>query len=328
MRFWSSSRASDAIATGRCAPPFPAERVTAALIDLVTDEDARVHGPALEALARVLPRDSPELQRRLATALEAADFAERGTAARLVGETKPDGAAALLSAAYTRGLSDTAYDARGGALEGLAALGGEAAIATIRTALNDREWPIRVRAATLLRGLGQTDVMPTLPAPVRQTAEFFASEALLHPRYSPRALIDTRYGRIEVQLDVVAAPVTSAIFVELARSGFFNGIKVHRLVPTFVIQAGDPRGDGEGGPGFTMRDELSPMPYLRGTVGMALAWADTGGSQWFITLSPQPHLDGRYAVFGRVVGGWDVLDQVSRWDVIERVWIWDGVELK
>ena len=82
-------------------------------------------------------------------------------------------------------------------------------------------------------------------------------------------------------------------------------MRVHRVVPNFVVQAGDPRGDGEGGPGYTMRDELSPLPYVRGTVGMALDWRDTGGSQFFITLSPQPHLDAKYTVFGRVVNGMD-----------------------
>ena len=99
-------------------------------------------------------------------------------------------------------------------------------------------------------------------------------------------------------------------------------------MPNFVIQGGDPRGDGEGGPYFTLRDELSDLPYLRGTVGMALSWADTGGSQFFVTHGPQPHLDGRYAVFGRVVAGMEVVDGIRRGDTITRVRIWDGVELK
>ena len=103
-------------------------------------------------------------------------------------------------------------------------------------------------------------------------------------------------------------------------------MKVHRLIPNFVIQAGDPRGDGEGGPGYTMRDELSPLPYVRGTVGMALSGKDTGGSQFFITVSPQPHLEGQYTVFGKVISGWDTLDQVTLWDVIDRIRIWDGTE--
>ena len=97
------------------------------------------------------------------------------------------------------------------------------------------------------------------------------------------------------------------------------------MVPDFVAQAGDPRGDGEGGPGFTMRDELNQRPYLRGTVGLALDWADTGGSQFFITHTPQPHLDARYPAFGQVIGGMDVVDRLEPWDSIQRIRIWDGV---
>jgi cyclophilin family peptidyl-prolyl cis-trans isomerase len=96
-------------------------------------------------------------------------------------------------------------------------------------------------------------------------------------------------------------------------------------VSNFVIQDGDPRGDGEGGPGFTIRDELNQRPYLRGAVGMALdPWPDTGGSQFFITHSPQPHLDAKYTLFGRVISGMEVVDQIQQGDVIRRVRIWDG----
>jgi len=102
-------------------------------------------------------------------------------------------------------------------------------------------------------------------------------------------------------------------------------LKIHRLVPNFVIQAGDPRGDNEGGPGFTVMDEISSVPFVRGTVGMALDWRDTGGSQFFIALSPAPHLDARYTVFGTVVAGMDVADRLLPWDVIRRVRIRDGV---
>ena len=113
----------------------------------------------------------------------------------------------------------------------------------------------------------------------------------------------------------------------LARRGFYDGNAIHRVVSDFVVQAGDPRGDGEGGPGYSIRDELNERPYLRGTVGMALDWKDTGGSQFFITHSPQPHLDARYTVFGAVVGGEDVVEQLVPWDVIRRVRIWDGVTM-
>jgi cyclophilin family peptidyl-prolyl cis-trans isomerase len=115
-----------------------------------------------------------------------------------------------------------------------------------------------------------------------------------------------------------------ANFVALVRRGFFNGRAGHRVVPDFVAQAGDPRGDGEGGPGYTIRDELNDRPYLRGTVGMALDWKDTGGSQFFITHSPQPHLDARYTVFGTVVAGMEVVDQLLPGDTITSVRVWDG----
>ena len=147
---------------------------------------------------------------------------------------------------------------------------------------------------------------------------------LINPPFSTQAFIETDRGTIQIELAVLDAPLTVDNFVTLARKGFFDGVVIHRVVPDFVVQAGDPRGDGEGGPGYTIRDELNERPYLRGTVGMALDWADTGGSQFFITHSPQPHLDAKYTVFGRVISGMDVVDQIEQGDVIRRVRIWDG----
>ena len=103
-------------------------------------------------------------------------------------------------------------------------------------------------------------------------------------------------------------------FAALARKGFFDGTTIHRVVPDFVVQAGDPRGDGTGGPGYALRDELNPLPYVRGRIGMALSGPDTGGSQWFVTLSRQPHLDGAYTVFGEVTAGMDVVERIEQND--------------
>ena len=116
--------------------------------------------------------------------------------------------------------------------------------------------------------------------------------------WSPRAILHTRHGSIEILLDVVDAPLTVSSFVDLARRGFYDGLTFHRVVPGFVTQGGCPRGDGSGGPGYTLRDELGERPYGRGAVGMALSGKDTGGSQFFITHAPAPHLDGAYALFG------------------------------
>ena len=107
-----------------------------------------------------------------------------------------------------------------------------------------------------------------------------------------------------------------ARFVALARKNYFDGIAFHRVVPNFVVQGGDPRGDGNGGPGYQIRCEINTAPYARGAVGMALSGKDTGGSQFFVTHSPQPHLDGGYTVFARVTAGMDVVDRLARGDRI------------
>ena len=315
-REWSV-RASLARALGG----LEADRVRSAILDLVEDQDQRVRGPALEALTRV---GTPDLAAHLFDALGAPDFALRATAARLVGEVRPAGALTALTAAYERGLSDAAFDARAAAVVAAHAIGGVEADALVARALEDREWAVRVRAAMLV---GRREAA-TRPASLRQAPEFFESAALLHPKFSPIALLETRHGVIEIELNVVEAPLTTTTFMELTRSGFFNGLRWHRVVANFVAQTGDPRGDGIGGPGFSIVDELSPLPFTRGTVGMALSWADTGGSQFFITHSPQPHLDGRYTVFGRVVKGMEVVDRLGPDDVIERIRIWDGVTLR
>ena len=108
-------------------------------------------------------------------------------------------------------------------------------------------------------------------------------------------------------------------FARLADDGFFDGIRFHRVVPDFVVQGGDPRGDGLGGPGWCIPDEINPLHYGEGAVGMALSEPDTGGSQWFVTLSPQPHLDGGYTIFGQVTRGMHVFHRLLPGDRIERV---------
>jgi cyclophilin family peptidyl-prolyl cis-trans isomerase len=130
-----------------------------------------------------------------------------------------------------------------------------------------------------------------------------------------------RGGEFTIRLAGREAPLTVANFVKLAGAKYFDGVAIHRVVPDFVMQDGDPTGTGNGGPGYEIRDELDPLPYERGTVGMALSGPDTGGSQWFVTHSPQPHLNGLYTAFGRVVAGQDVVERVDQGDRILRVTI-------
>ena len=140
-------------------------------------------------------------------------------------------------------------------------------------------------------------------------------------RYGIQAMIKTNRGDIYILLDTSEAPLTSLNFIHLAKSGFYNGLTFHRVVPDFVIQGGDPRGDGSGGPGYMIREEINRSEFLFGTVGMATSGRDTGGSQFFICLSPQPHLDGRYTAFGRVEEGMDVIQNIEIGDTIYSVTI-------
>lgn len=118
-----------------------------------------------------------------------------------------------------------------------------------------------------------------------------------------------------------AAPGTVENFEKLANSGFYNGLSFHRVIPDFVIQGGCPEGSGRGGPGYTIKCETegNPHKHQRGALSMAHAGKDTGGSQFFIAHSPQPHLDGRHTVFGQVTEGLDIIDRVRVGDVMNKV---------
>ena len=131
--------------------------------------------------------------------------------------------------------------------------------------------------------------------------------------------IHTRLGVLEIAFEHAPAPINQANLAALADAGFFDGLTFHRVVPGFVVQGGDPRGDGYGGPGHVVPCEWSNLHYDRGTVGVALAGKDTGGSQIFVTQSDQVHLDGRYTVVGNVRTGMDVVDRLLPGDRMTRV---------
>ena len=305
---------------------LPPARAQARLQLLLRDQDRRVVSAVLTALATSKATAAEAL---LTEHLKDSDFAIRAVAANGLAELKAAASVSPLIAAYRVSLGDESYVARGAILAALAGIDPSAARPLLEEALRDREWAVRVRAATLLQERdGGVDTAGAIrPAVGRQLSDA-EWQGLVSPAFSPHAYIEINGGVIEIELAVLDAPQTVANFISLARGGFFNQMAIHRVVPDFVVQAGDKRGDGEGGPGYTIRDEINMRPYLRGTVGMALDWEDTGGSQFFITHSPQPHLDGRYTVFGHVVAGMEIVDRLMPWDVIQRVRIWDGVTLE
>jgi cyclophilin family peptidyl-prolyl cis-trans isomerase len=302
---------------------LPPARTQARLQVLLGDQDQRVVSAVLTSL---VASKAPGAEATLVEHLKASDFALRAGAANGLAALKASAAVPQLVEAYRASLADSTYTARAAILGALAGIDPIAARPLLEEALRDQEWAVRVRAAALIqeRDAGFDASEAIRPAASREIpdAEW---RALVSPAFSPHAYIETDRGVIEIEMAILDAPRTVANFMALARGKFFDGMAIHRVVPNFVVQAGDNRGDGEGGPGYTIRDEINMRPYLRGTVGMALDWEDTGGSQFFITHSPQPQLDGRYTVFGHVVAGMDVVDRLAPWDVIRRVRVWDGV---
>ena len=135
------------------------------------------------------------------------------------------------------------------------------------------------------------------------------------------ATIDTDKGTITLELYPEHAPQTVNNFVFLAEEGFYDGVAFHRVIDDFMVQGGDPTGTGRGGPGYTFEDELdgNPLTHERGVLSMANAGPNTNGSQFFITHAPQPHLDGRHTVFGKVTDGMDVVDSIAQGDTMQTV---------
>ena len=134
-----------------------------------------------------------------------------------------------------------------------------------------------------------------------------------------KAIIETKKGNIVLELFDNDAPNTVENFVKLIDQGFYNGLTFHRVIPNFMIQGGCPKGNGTGGPGYKIKCEINPRKHTKGALSMAHAGKNTGGSQFFITHSPQPHLDGVHTVFGQVTEGMEVVNKIKNNDVMTKV---------
>jgi peptidyl-prolyl cis-trans isomerase B (cyclophilin B) len=148
-------------------------------------------------------------------------------------------------------------------------------------------------------------------------------EMLIDVKKAYTAVIATERGTIEIELQPQYAPKTVNNFVFLAREGFYDGVTFHRVIPNFMIQGGDPTGSGRGGPGYRFEDEFkgNPLRHETGSLSMANAGPNTNGSQFFITHAPQPHLNNRHTVFGKVTKGQDVVDAIRQGDAMTSVTI-------
>ncbi len=284
-------------------------------VALLSDRAPRVRAAALSSLSK---KDAPSRSAWLVAGLVDRDPAVRDVALDAAAPLFEKGSEGLRRAwtdAFNRAFEAGEPDFTVGALDAAAARG-EAGRALVAAHANDPNAVAREKARRLLIEKYGAAAPSFRPIPVKtrfSEADYdrlarAANESLFE------AAVGTARGTAVLELDAEEAPMTVESFRALAAKRFFDGLVIHRVVPDFVVQTGDPRGDGSGGPGYEIRDEINAVRYARGAVGMALSGPDTGGSQWFVTLAPQIHLDGGYTVFGRVARGMEVLDRTEQDD--------------
>jgi cyclophilin family peptidyl-prolyl cis-trans isomerase len=291
---------------------------------LINDSDYRVRYPALGGMAEYKDKD---LQPYLKSGVADEDFAMVAVACEIVSARKDSSLLTDIVEAYRKNLNERENDFKLSWLEAAKALVDSGSVAKedgrvsalLELGLADPDRLIRKKAIELGQSLGK-DFSNRLGAflPVIQEDSVLDYVHLLQ-EYHVFVTLATDQGDVTIELLGEQAPRTAANFWRLCAKGYFSGRAFHRVVPNFVVQDGCNRGDGWGGPGYTMRCEYNDLTYERGTVGMALSGKDTGGSQFFICHAPQPHLDGRYTIFGRVTAGMEVVDEIQ---------VGDGFEIK
>jgi peptidylprolyl isomerase len=185
------------------------------------------------------------------------------------------------------------------------------AIQALESQLDKSDQSVALAAAAALRAITGNDYRART---LTSYEPFYTDFDFKYLRALPETLrvkMETIRGDVTIDLYKNVAPFTVMSFLKLAEQrAFYRGLTFHRVVPNFVVQGGDPRGDGWGGPGYSIRSEFSSLTYQTGMLGIASAGKDTEGSQFFITQSPQPHLDGKYTIFGKVISGMEVVNKI------------------
>jgi cyclophilin family peptidyl-prolyl cis-trans isomerase len=289
-------------------------------VALTSDPAPRVRALALSSLSK---KSSSAVSRWLLAGLADRDPAVREVALEESAPLLEKGSEELRRAwdrAFRLAFESGEPDFTVGALDAAAARG-EAGRALVAAHANDADAVTRDKARRVLvekYGAAAASFRP-IPVKTRLTGADYDRLARAANESLVSASVETARGTAVLDLDAEEAPMTVESLRALAARRFFDGIVIHRVVPDFVVQTGDPRGDGSGGPGYAIRDEINPLRYARGAVGMALSGPDTGGSQWFVTLAPQIHLDGGYTVFGRVREGMDLFDRTEQDDTLVSV---------
>ena len=310
-------------------------RALRAVLALAADPEPRVQ---IAAIPLIADQDGP-ISALLRAFFASGDPVVRATVAEAVGmrferpltqvESRDD-LYALLEGLWASAAQDALPDAKLAVLDAAAKAGrDDRTRAILERGLADADVVVRRRAAARFQSaLGEdrsSAIGPASEMPIAYYEEIVRWSLVPHAAVVTLRRGNSLPGRFALALDAQAAPMAAWNFAQLAAKLFYDARTVHRVVPNFVVQDGDPRGDGYGGPGYSIRDEFNPLAFTAGVLGMASDGKDTAGSQWFVTLSAQPHLDGRYTSFGKVTQGLrDVVSQMLPGDEVMSIMVYDG----
>jgi len=316
----ASVRAAAAQALGEIGGDYVKPRLTA----LFKDSSVQVRSAAFDALCTVDPVNADYY---IKTALDDSDFVPVCQAIEKIGKLK--------NRTYLPRLLSLIKEHRDGNVDIkraiVSAVGEFIDSANVDTlaenilnhGLLDKEYLVSRDAALIYKDKLNMDKFAYITKPGGLISKREIKAFITEYETNPKALLHTYKGDIELELYVDVAPLTVYNFIKLAKAGFYNNLSFHRVVPGFVVQGGDPHGDGWGGPGYYIRCEYSNLPFERGTLGIATSGKDSGGSQFFIMLGRHPHLDAQYTLFGKVTKGMDLVDKIVIGDKIKSIEVID-----
>ncbi len=281
----------------------------------VLNPDLQIAEAAIESLTLGgIDKISDATKKHILSSLDKADTGLVSLIAQLAEKAEWKDFTGPLTAVYARLKSPDQVEPKVAVLSTLGALGNVSQVAFLEKALGDPDRVVATAAATAIQKITKKE-SPPQPTSGRMPPTKTPPYAEAIAATTQRLLIKTSRGEIGMKLDNTT-PLTAYRFTQLVKNKLYKGTTFHRVVPNFVVQGGDPRGDGFGGPGYFIRDELSWFPHERGTVGIATAGPDTGGSQFFINLAPNNHLDRTYTLFAEITSGMDVADRIEPGDRI------------
>lgn len=279
----------------------------------LSDKESAVRLAAIQLLMQIQDERVPA---RLLEILKGDDPIMVSIAASFFQRTPLADALDTLVEVYDRHKDDTDTEALSGIVAALGSYqGSEKAVETLKLALDNKSRKIRLAAATILENIVEGVMAKVGTEETGRDLEFY-KEVLKTVAANQVLKLKTSKGDLVMRFYADKATMTAYNIITLAKKGYFDGTTIHRVVPDFVAQMGDPMGTGWGGPGYSIRCEVNDLSYERGAVGMALSGKDTGGSQFFFTISPQPHLDGGYTIFAEAIEGIELTETMLPGDKI------------